>query len=373
MPPNKIYKTVLHYGGFKETLDEVVSIMQAEQQCSAVIRGNVGCGKKTLISEAERIAGVECIHVNPYQYPEDDAALKSIAAELGVKKTENITELIKDIRKIAAKKGKVVIVLRDFEQFCRKKQSLLYNLTNLTLTTRLDKEGSHVTLIGLTKALDWAEELEKRVRSRLNAKTFHLTYPYRNLSEYIEFASLLLDKKKITLELREQLEYMYMFNRSVRNLKRYLVSITKLDSKGKLLLNFDPEAYREDYQQLDNNLMRERLRYLTDSQLDLIKIGAHCCWLNEETSFSLLDLIEWGQKSDQSKLISIDLNRPELLRDVALLLRLRLLKPTKIEDVTISEDIKYYLGATLKQLKAIIAGDEKLQKHQNDNLWKKLA
>lgn len=369
----EISDKVLHYGMFKETLDKVVDLMNSEYPCSVIIRGNPGSGKKTLIEEAVRLTNVVCVTVPPEHYSDDYVAIKAIAAELspGIK-SASISDLMREIRDYASKKKKkLVIVLYDFEDLCSQRQSLLYNLMNLmhqsTDSDQIDS-GPNLTLIGLTSNLEWAENLEKRVRSRLNAKCIELKLPYTRVEEYIEFAWLLMEKIRINDELVEQLEYMYSFtNRSIRTLKKYLIKICDVDEKGRLINNFDPNDYRNDYLILPNILFREQLRFLTKPQLDLLKCAVYYCYKMQETNFSLSRM---ASKDFMSKW-KVDFTSSQVLRDTSLLVRLRLFQPESADQI-IGMEATLYPATVAKQFKAVIEGDHSLHNAQTDQLWRSL-
>lgn len=362
---------IVHYGAFKEALDKIVDIMRSEYAGSVIIRGNPGSGKKTLISEARNITGVKCVLLSSAFYNEDYTAMKSIVTDLGFKtRGTRIADLMDDIKTSAKGKEKLVIVLVDFEEFCRKRQSLLYNLMNLIHTNpnELDK-GLNLTLIGLTATLDWAENIEKRVRSRLNAKCIDLTFPYQSSDEFVEFASELMGGIKIDEDLSEHLKYIYNFsNRSIRTLKKYLYNITYTGKKGKLKISFDPESWSEDYQFVDVIFFRERLRYLTRPQLTILLLAVSYCDLHDTIYFTLLDVHRLAQDRNYK---FFDLTAPNVMKDTSLLMKLKLLKPAKADQV-VNEEAVFYPASTPKQLKATIEGDHTLQFSGTDVLWRKL-
>lgn len=74
-----------------------------------------------------------------------------------------------------------IILLNNFEIFCRKQQTLLYNLLDLT------QHGRSILLIGITRRLDYLELLEKRVRSRLTQRVVHLISPFEDLEQYQDY------------------------------------------------------------------------------------------------------------------------------------------------------------------------------------------
>lgn len=370
MPQEIADKILTHFGGFKEALDTIVDLMRSEYPCSVILRGNVGSGKKTLINEAKKITGVQCIHLNPFHITEDNTALKKIATKLGLETKLSNSEIIEAIRKNADKKKKLIIVLHHFEEFCRKRQALLYNLMNLLQTNTLEHDkGPNITLIGLTICLIWIENIEKRVRSRLNAKCVELSLPYRDLDEYVKFASELLNNYKIDQKFREQLAYMYNFsNRSIRHLKNYLISICYRDENGKLMVNFDPEHYKTDYQRNQNVFLKERLKCLTKSQLDLLKIAVCYSFHNGKSELSLRELAEYAQLINWASFYE---SNPRIIRDASHLIEMGLVSVDKPEQV-IGEDSKFYIEVVPKQFRAVIEMDPVLQDYRTDLLVKRI-
>lgn len=367
-----VLDNVVHFGAFKENLDKIVDIMRTEYAGSVVVRGNSGSGKRTLIREAVKITNVKCVYISSHWFTDDYAAMKAIASQLGFKaRGAHIADLMREIRESARGREKLVIVLSDFEEFCRQRQSLLYNLMNLLQTdpNQIDK-GLNLTLIGMTISLDWAENIEKRVRSRLNAKCIDLTLPYRNSDELLEFTSQLLGGYKMNEDLQEHLEYIYNFlpNPSPRAIKKYLSNMIELDKRGKVVLNFDPEDWNDDYQINPNNLLRERLKHLTRSQLDLLKLAVYYCYVSAKTSFSLNDLVDQARKKHY---LSFQPTSSLTLCDTSFLLKLKLIKLAK-SDQPISQDCVFHLGVTARSFKAVIAGAPQLQSTVTDVFWKSL-
>jgi Cdc6-like AAA superfamily ATPase len=367
-----ILDKVVHYGAFKETLDKIVDIMRSEYAGSVVIRGNSGSGKLTLINEAAKLAKIKSVLVSSHWFLDDYATMKAIARQLGFSaRGAHIADLMREIKESARGNEKLVIILADFEDFCRQRQSMLYNLMNLIHIdpNQLDK-GPNLTLIGLTVSLDWAENIEKRVRSRLNAKCIEYSFPYRNSDEFVEFASQILNGHEIDDDLREHLEYIFkcVQNPSPRLLKKYLRNIIDLDKRGKIVLNFNPENWAEDYQISPNNLLRERLRRLTRPQLDLVKLAIYHCHLYGNVGFTLRELEESARRKNFK---SFNSTSEQTLTDAGFLLKLKLFKPSK-HDQPISQDCRFIPGVTSLQFKAVISGAMDLQSTQTDVFWKTL-
>lgn len=85
----------------------------------------------------------------------------------------NLTENYSNFRSI--------IILDNFEIFCRRQQTLLYNLLDIT------QHGRSILVIGITRRLDYLELLEKRVRSRLTQRIVHLLSPFNDLNSYKKY------------------------------------------------------------------------------------------------------------------------------------------------------------------------------------------
>jgi Cdc6-like AAA superfamily ATPase len=367
-----ILDKVIHYGAFKENLDKIIDIMRSSYAGSVVVRGNSGSGKRTLIKEAAKVTKVKCVYISSDFFTDDYAAMKAIASQLGFRaRGAHIADLMREIKSKARGNEKLVIVLSDFEEFCRQRQSLLYNLMNLIHTdpNQLDK-GPNLTLIGLTVSLDWAENIEKRVRSRLNAKCIEISFPYRNKEQFVEFASELLGGYKIDDDLKEHLEYIYNFlpNPSTRTLKKYLSKMVDIDKRGNVVLDFDPTNWNTDYQINPNNLLRERLRHLTRSQLDLFKLAVNYCYTNSKPSFTLKELDDHAHRKECKFFL---LKSSLTLCDTSVLLKMKLIKPAK-HDQPISLDSVFLPGATPNQFKAVISGAAELHSTQTDMLWRTL-
>lgn len=350
-----IMDKVLSYGAFKVVLDQVVEIIESDYSSSFIIRGNAGSGKKTIIAEARKRTNATFIILSSYFYNDDYTVLKEISHCLGFEgRGSHIDTLMQMVTERSLGSQKLVLVLLDFEEFCRKNQTLLYNLLDLIHRNPADL---NLTLIGLTSSLDWGGYVEKRVRSRLNAKCINLSFPYGDLEQFVEFTSELLDGEKIDEDLRQQLTQIYYFsNRSIRTLKKFLYNICYVDAEGKLKINFNPADFKHCYQLSHNNLLKERLRYLTKNQLDLMKIVVLRCSQFETTSVTVdqLDLALTTQ----------------FYQDLALLMKLKLLKSKN--DQSINGCTILSPATTARQFNYIIANDITLQNTTTDYMWKQL-
>lgn len=415
--PSEVADRIIHYGNFKRSLDSLVGFFENNCVHTMIIRGNAGSGKQTLVLEAEKKCStrIMCIFLNPYEFNDDHAALRRIGKQLGLKGLLTTSELVDEIRaygkstthhkdaKInrsscksrgieSGNQKRIVIVLQDFEQWCSRKQSLLYILTSLvhrdTIQESSDTSGSDgISLIGLTLSLDPLEELEKRVRSRLNANVYEHWYPYTTLKEYIEFASLLLDGFRIDRcpELYGQLEYLFNFGeRSIRCLKRYLVGLLSRDSVGNLVVNTKGLGCASDvrktcasYMLNESERVNTILESLTPSQLDLIKISMRCVADEKACKFTLNDLAKYINNrhtcgNDKKKLI--DLESELFHKNLDLLIRMGIFRPvaTKALDFGINMSTQFAFGIMPTHLKSIVEQNKDLHRVKTDLLWKGL-
>lgn len=414
--PAEVADKVIHYCNFKRSLDSLVGFLENNCAHTMIIRGNAGSGKRTLVLEAEKKCSdkVMCIFLNPYEFNDDYAALRRIGRRLGFKRLLTTSEIIDEIRSYSNsnslsetktstktkrkevgngnKRKQVVIVLQDFEQWCSRKQSLLYILTSLVHRDTI-QDGSDtnklggIRLIGLTLSLDPLEELEKRVRSRLNANVYEHWYPYTTLKEYIEFASLLLGGFKIekSSELYSQLEYLFNFGeRSIRCLKRYLTGLLSRDDKGNLVVNTKGLGPAADVRKTcASYILNEGVRInsilesLTPSQLDLIKIAMRCVADEKACKFTLSDLAKYINNrhtcgSDKKKLI--DLESELFDKNLDLLIRMGIFRPVtaKALDFGINMSTQLAFGIMPTHLKSIVEQNKDLHRVKTDLLWKGL-
>lgn len=344
--PTEIADKIVYYGAFLEAYQYLTGLINSEISTSIIIRGNAGSGKKSLLEavSSESIlkarsplknknlldTSITCepgdkliiIYLNPSYYTDDFMAIERIAATLKLKPKHKISELIYDIEEQIQKiDKKILIVLLEFEEFCRKRQCLLYSLTHLIQHT------DNAVLVGVTLSLDPTENLEKRVRSRLNAHSYELSPPYRNKEEYVEFASALLGNYKIVGNLKAQLENMHTFGlKSIRELKRYLISMCSWDSKGDLTVN-QPTSVRLNMLN-DISSFVDMFTWLTTPQQEILLIAASYCKSKDEKNFTLKDLELYAKRHNYS----FDFNSPLSIRNVARLAYLdliRLFKPNE--------------------------------------------
>lgn len=362
--PMGITEAIIDHGGFLEGLAFLMQFMRSNSSSTLIIRGALGCGKKSLVKAAAESVGhdkIICVYLTPSHHSDDYSAIRFISKKLGLKLRSSLEEMLTIIGERSGgitNNKKIVIVLTNFEEFCRQKQSLLYSLTNLA------QHGKKFSLIGLTTSLDCTKGLEKRVRSRLHALFFYLTPPYLNKEDYINFASLLLGKYKITGKLKQQLEYMYTSgNRSIRTLKRYLVSICVWDENGRMSLTMPTEIFDPSNDLRDTT---ERLHYLTDPQLELFKIAVCYCGANESADFTLSQLESYTKKHEYP---SFDTKSQLAITNFALLVKIGFFKASKPQQ-GIDRTTTFTVNLMPRQLKRILLKNPSLHRLKSDPLWR---
>lgn len=127
---------------------------------------------------------------------------------------------------------RLILILENFEVFCKRQQTLLYNMLDHT------QHGRSVLVIGLTTRLDCMELLEKRVRSRLSQRAIHLTTPFKSLDSYRKFCHLqakMIGKRNAILygniqcrvaDFERQIEKNFSFNRSFDEINRMIAEFS---------------------------------------------------------------------------------------------------------------------------------------------------
>ena len=193
--------------------------------------GSSGVGKSALI---DNCLNAECafdksliIKLHGFVETDEPLAFKSINKQL-----ENVTnasfnnipalmELMIQEEKENAIRKPFIILLDKFDIFCRKNQSLLYNLFDLT------RKCKHILVIGATTRIEAPELLEKRVKSRMNQIMIHLASPFTNIGEYISFAEVLVSSKYEMDSLPEEwltpLKQLYSRTPSIRELNKFII------------------------------------------------------------------------------------------------------------------------------------------------------
>lgn len=362
-PPKDIRELadrILHYGKFAEGYQFLMDLMQSKDSTTVIIRGNIGSGKRTLVESVMKdVKDATVIYIEPSHCTDDYSTLRDIAQDLNLKSKPSLQDLMEDIEKKSIKsKNKIVLVLIDFEEFCRQKQSLLYSLTNII------QNGNNISLVGLTVSLDCTEKLEKRVRSRLNALFYELSPPYTNETEYVEFASHLLGTYALGDKLVAQLKYNFLHgNRSLRQLKRFLITICTWNDRRSLIL-LDPKVGISTGGQSEAQALSDRLRWLTKNQLELLKLAVYYCFDKNCLDFTVDDLYSLASKH----------NYPSFscsLRDVAYLDKtcfIRMNKPNQIID----QHSTFTINVTPTFFKHVIKSNTEFHSLKTDQFWKRL-
>lgn len=159
---------------------------------SVLICGSRGSGKTSLVEhclEAEDAesrttllrldGGVDASEVNAFRF---------ITREMDIEETD-LPRMMSALReKCERSKRSAIIILDEFDIFCRKHQTLLYNLFDLA------QKSTYICIIGMTTRLDCIELLEKRVKSRMNQTIIQLTSPFRTRDDYMFYAASLLQR-----------------------------------------------------------------------------------------------------------------------------------------------------------------------------------
>lgn len=364
--PGDIYEHIVHHTGFSDGLAYVSDFMRSETSSTLIVRGDTGCGKKTVVMQAEDLLKGKaiCIYLDRILHSDDFFLIKTIAKRLGLEKGPSIPEMIADIQELSGRwptKKKIVIVLSHFEEFCKRKQSLLYTLTHLT------QHGKNISLIGLTMSLDCIEHLEKRVRSRMNALFYELKPPYENKEEYVSFASILLGKYRITGKLKEQLEYMYMVgHRSIKQLKSYLISICDWDEKGKFIVNEPTEIF--DLKN-DPKAVNRRLQSLSRPHLELLKMIVCCCDSYDQTHFTPNLLSSYANNHEYH---TFDAKSDLSVENMIFLIQCGFLKVMKPQQ-GLHRKTTLSIHITPIELKQILQRDLTLHFGKSDLLWKRIV
>ncbi|KAH9506417.1 origin recognition complex subunit 4 [Dermatophagoides farinae] len=117
---------------------------------------------------------------NDLDLTDDERDLMFDDLELSERVNNSIPKIMSQFRNLTEnyQNFRSIIVLDNFDVFCRKQQTLLYNLLDLT------QHGRSILVIGITRRLDYIELLEKRVRSRLTQRVVHLVSPFKQYDLY---------------------------------------------------------------------------------------------------------------------------------------------------------------------------------------------
>jgi hypothetical protein len=157
------------------------------------------------------------LRLNGLIHGNDVSTVRYIGRCLSVQPGADILQTLNIYRQVRSE-ANLVIIIDEFDVFCRKNQLLLYNFFDLLQYVR------HMLVIGLTARYDCIELLEKRVKSRMNHKIVNLVSPYQNFGDYLHFAEQLLPSDiPLTDAIRDRLEWQYSKSYSIRGLKMCLL------------------------------------------------------------------------------------------------------------------------------------------------------
>lgn len=343
-------RLIIEYGGFGNGYEYLNGLFNSEFNGSVILRGQSCVGKKSLVHLVTKRNSLMCIVLDPIQLPDDLASARHIAKSLKLQPKTSVLDMMKDIEEtLDRSKNKVVIVLNNLEVFCRQKQCLLYNLTNLV------QHGRNICLVGITISLTCLDNLEKRVRSRLSSMSYNLAAPYSNVDEYIEFASILMGGMKFERRFKEQLAFMY--NNSLRSivvLKKYLIQMCQWNDKKQPIMRKIPVD-----QPLTNPRDQSfsiRFRKLTRYQQDLALLICFCCTEADSPCFYLKQVDDFVKRHNLKNFQVIE---PDALKDVSAMIEDCLFIPTdKNYRPPVNELTKLCLGFTPFELKALSSYEE---------------
>lgn len=257
----QIEDRIIIIGSLKRALDHISNeIFLTQGPRSVIITSERGVGKTTLIRLAAQLTQVNTIFIDSCLFCNDLTTIQNILKEGGFKDSllkETLADTMRALEhdKHKRSKDRLVIVLENFENFCRQNQSLLYNLTQMM------QFNLNIGLIGLTSNYDCTENIEKRVRSRLSAAFYHLDMPYSNEDDYIEFTNHLVGYKKLSEGFVNTLKNLYISgDASLTQLKLTLQREFKIDGYKKIIGE----------RKSSNNPLRARY-YSTPNNADLLR------------------------------------------------------------------------------------------------------
>jgi origin recognition complex subunit 4 len=195
--------------------------IESGESNSVLIFGDPGSGKTTLLetclSQIETDPNISIVRLNGFIHGNDLSTIRFIARQFEIN-ANDIVHIMQELKHLCLKpKYRALIILDHFDIFCRRNQTLLYNLFDVS------QHSTSICIIGMTTRLDAIELLEKRVKSRLNQRIIQLITPFIDFEDYVKFALKLLNSTEIDDSLRESLKIQYSLNFSVKELKRLLV------------------------------------------------------------------------------------------------------------------------------------------------------
>lgn len=214
----------------KELLISAINdLIEKQKSGSVLVYGEAGSGKTLLVNHCIKECTeckvsdscVKVIKLDQASHATLNAALLAVGKAHGFKDSLASASTVGKKLENKSKRSKksYILVLENFEMFCRNQERLIY-----TLFDTVQNVDGHL-LIGLTRRGDCVESAEKRVRSRISSKSIHLKSPFKSEDEYIESALKLLDNKVDAKSLRPLLAYQYSLNSSFEELRHFLTNL----------------------------------------------------------------------------------------------------------------------------------------------------
>ncbi|XP_054159685.1 origin recognition complex subunit 4-like [Oppia nitens] len=187
---------------------------------SVLICGDPGSGKTKLVEtylQSIKFNDISIIRLNGFINSNDLSTIRLIGRHFGIN-ANTISDIMSSLKEICKENPlfRAFIILDRFDIFCRRNQTLLYNLFDLL------QNSQSICVIGMTTRLDSIDLLEKRVKSRLNQRIIHLVTPFVNFDDYMKYALKELKGQEMNNSLRESLKIQYSLNYSIRELKRVI-------------------------------------------------------------------------------------------------------------------------------------------------------
>jgi hypothetical protein len=226
--PMKLY-------GYEDQLNQLTALLKSSiegiESNSVIICGPHGSGKSALLGKSlEDVkestgAPVEIVSLSGYLDTNPINLFKSVRETIGAEEP-SISMLLEELlEKSKSDKKALFFILDAFDMFCRKNQTFLYNIFDLS------QKCTSVAVVGMTSRLDCLELLEKRVKSRMSQTVIHLNSPFSSLYDYTEYAKSLdvfefadkKVKKKYLDTVTKTAALQYGMNTSIGHMKRFLI------------------------------------------------------------------------------------------------------------------------------------------------------
>ena len=208
------------------------SSIEGVESNSVLICGPRGSGKTTLLDKCLKEVretskhSVEVMFMNGILDTDPVNLFRSVRESTGSEEV-SISDLLNDLLdKTLSNKKALFFILDAFDMFCRKNQTFLYNIFDLS------QKCTNIAVIGMTSRLDCLELLEKRVKSRMSQTVIHLNNPFESVDRYVDYAenvdilSSFPDKKqqkKFMDLLVKEAPCQYNINNSIEHMKRFII------------------------------------------------------------------------------------------------------------------------------------------------------